>query len=1757
MQHLHRKRGCLCFRDIRPLLTIILCLALMAVIAPSAKAKSTDQGNISSISSKPLLLIPCLEKSEIVLTRISELSVFGSSVGNQDNITDSYRVFPFHLFRPSTVWVQLFDGQGTPRGILVPKKELPSGSHYFVLTYQDVAARMPVYKRFVIRVLATAADGSGSARTTQAEEGSGLLQEKMSGGVLGRIVVHDVMIKRGRLVLNRQDLGLKGRGPSFGFTRSYSNQAFDRRLYSTLGQGWYQNHERFLYVVAWGDDLQPYNQPDWVIDSKGRFLPLSALPSENKRPRYVFANGTHFKRVKNQWIASCTRHGTLEENQNGFIYISKDGTKYVYDKPPRHDLAPLLKAILVSNEPTKSVPLSAGDSAPLLANIRYMLPSAWPLRHIQDLNGNRITPEYAQTCIGPVLTGITDAVGRRLDFDYEPSLYHRYISESEYIGNPIRLKHVRGPDGIEMEFHYHPETHLLQKYKRDVLSETYAYKLSGALSNRLLPPTFQSFNLDRIKDANGNTMRYEYCKPQDVPTAVLRQTTALNPCEMVKAVVYADNTRAMFTYGDKSDNQRTVTDLRGHPTVYILNKYGNPVKRIEPLGKTSASTWQLDEVLDDIQMTSRTDPRGRVTHYEYDPKGNISRKKDANGNVTTSKWLPQYSELLMKTVNDHIVERNRYDERGNLIESMDEDENRTRFEYNQYGERIRKEEPNGRITVYTHDRWSNLKTMSNSQGVKIDYEYDIRGRLISMKSSDGRQRSYTYDALDRKIAVKEPKKKNLRTVYDPNGNIIKETFGDEAPIYYEYDNRNRNIRLKSQDETQAISYDANSNVISVTDTNGDTRTYRYNALDEEISAGEAARNLQLRYKKIYERLTAGLAATLPSGQSSVSWDERQKVLRAGILNRKGILFYDRENYELAIKYFTEAVELSNHSASFLSNAMDTYHKLKRYREAILFLEKNWQPYNKDQTLRSWYAWLLIRTDRSKEAVDIYEKLFAEGYRNEEDLKFYTDLLFKLSRHNELDKVFNRYLKGGRSEVVLLAQSKSLYKRHQYTAALKILDALQKSKAFDPNIAHEMIQNYSMLRQYNHVRQICDQLISGGYESAYAYYYKGDAEYKMDWLPEAKKSLEQALLLAPQDKKIESYINHVSGRLGQGDNTSIKQKIDPIPMPASFSAMQRKNTQKPDLNGMEAYYRHRMKCYRFRPGEPLTYTLYRDVHIENAAGVSKLSTLKFSFNPLYEKIYINKLLVKDRHGSPIATGNPNDYYVMDTQPDNMATYDQTLYLPVPSLSPGRSIEFIVTVQTKGDCGTFPFKRESLFSSYPIQLSALYIDGSSEYIANHGANIKQPRKGNNSLLWTVINQAAYKWEPEQVDYERFMPMVFLSASRQDWANAGSDYWHQIESRLKLDDETRRLAFSITTKASTEEDKIRQITAFVQKDLTYKPIEFGVRGTVPNTAATTLANKYGDCKDHAVLLRQLLNAVKVPACLVLVNTQWDIYDNLPSADQFNHMIVRTGSNDNPWYIDVTVKGMAPDSRVPMGLAGRQALILDPGRIRLERLPSYDPKYCTINSTRHVSIHDNKDVVVSEQVRFQGYFAAHMRASLKRMKESNHAPWAEKLIGRFHPEALIQSVAIEHLYENEKDLTIQLNYTLKEACEQLNDKVFFKIPSAWEHYFLKARPVHNRQTDFDIPYPLAFNSQVVFEAPPDYALIAVKPSRNDKINAFSTWRTDSRSEANKFHLRFSFNLSSGLYPAAKYGNYQQSMDKAIKSVNRKIILKSNPTRT
>ena len=166
--------------------------------------------------------------------------------------------------------------------------------------------------------------------------------------------------------------------------------------------------------------------------------------------------------------------------------------------------------------------------------------------------------------------------------------------------------------------------------------------------------------------------------------------------------------------------------------------------------------------------------------------------------------------------------------------------------------------------------------------------------------------------------------------------------------------------------------------------------------------------------------------------------------------------------------------------------------------------------------------------------------------------------------------------------------------------------------------------------------------------------------------------------------------------------------------------------------------------------------------------------------------------------------------------------------------------------------------------------------------------------------------------------------------DWAELGRDYLKQIDTLLKPDAKVKSLAAELVGTLKTDEEKIRALTAHVQKNVTYQAIEFGRRAHIPKPAERVLTSRYGDCKDQALLLYQLCKAAGIPAQLALINSNNNLEPALPSLDQFNHMIVRL-PGQKAAFVDSTNPAL-PACKLPPELFQRQALVLYPDKPRLE---------------------------------------------------------------------------------------------------------------------------------------------------------------------------------------------------------------------------------
>jgi tetratricopeptide (TPR) repeat protein len=183
---------------------------------------------------------------------------------------------------------------------------------------------------------------------------------------------------------------------------------------------------------------------------------------------------------------------------------------------------------------------------------------------------------------------------------------------------------------------------------------------------------------------------------------------------------------------------------------------------------------------------------------------------------------------------------------------------------------------------------------------------------------------------------------------------------------------------------------------------------------------------------------------------------------------------------------------------------------------------------------------------------------------------------------------------------------------------------------------------------------------------------------------------------------------------------------------------------------------------------------------------------------------------------------------------------------------------------------------------------------------------------------------------------LPEVVISTGKS-WADVAACYATTVDRQIdlarvkgfvreELGGETRRKAV------------IAKLLAAAHRLVRYTGLEFGEASIVPRSPSDTLARRYGDCKDQAVLLVAMLRAAGVPAHLALLNVDaWqETLPNHPALDVFNHVIVYV-PGDPPLWIDLTAE-YYPCDCIPFYDQGCLALIVAPTTRELVRIPRSD---------------------------------------------------------------------------------------------------------------------------------------------------------------------------------------------------------------------------
>jgi len=881
------------------------------------------------------------------------------------------------------------------------------------------------------------------------------------------------------------------------------------------------------------------------------------------------------------------------------------------------------------------------------------------------------------------------------------------------------------------------------------------------------------------------------------------------------------------------------------------------------------------------------------------------------------------------------------------------------------------------------------------------------------------------------------------------------------------------------------------------------------------------------------------------------FSDRDRKNQSRLLNETGLNYFNSAQYKRALPLFHAANVIAGTNSDYICNLLLTFSRLDQPKEGLNFLAS--QPTNlmADPNIVSFEAYFQSKCSLTEAAITNYARIFSAGYRSETDFKDYINLLIDNRQYDRALAEVDRYLQAGDTLSIRLLKAGVYRDKKNYGQAIAILKAEHDNAPFNAKITEQLIEAMLDAGQPNEALVYANDLVTNDRDSYLPYYLKAQCEINLKWYREAKESLEQANKLEAANEDVKSDLTYVSGLLGEGSNSMLKDPIEPILLPEILTNHMSTVPTNDYARDFGAFYKQRIKALSYGTNNEFKTTDYLLIHVVDAVGVAAYSTYQVGFDPLGEDIFVNDARVLSAAGETMTTVKSSDCYVIDDTTYGKVSSQKILNIPIAGLKAGCDVSLVITRRSGGNQEGFPFLEHCFSESYPVLTSGVFIRGDGSRLKIRTSPGIDREHFKDGIYWAITNPMVDWSEPLQPPSQTYLPMIWISDGGSDWAKLATNYLASIQDRL-LPDETLKLkARQLVAGLDDNSSKISALSRFVQTNCTYKAIEFGRHSRTPRAATDTLRNSYGDCKDHAVLLQQLLKDADIPANLTLISSINPVQVDLPSLDQFNHMIVEIPLKNGERFIDGTDKASDLACVPPLGLAGQQALVLNPDNPHLVKLSDYSTNASAIEVLQHGFLRETNDLALDETLNLTGVHAAYLREYLLGISPAYRQESLQRDMGLSH--AVMTKCDIASLEDPKQPLQISCSLIFKNQFHSIPRGHVGTLPGGLERFYLTATPVNKRATPFEITTPLRIHFKITFDLPKDYHLIEKSEPGKKLDPRFITFESQHELQDAKLSLRYQIQLLVGRYKAADYSSYWETMEQVHSLMDYEVNLQAD----
>ncbi len=281
----------------------------------------------------------------------------------------------------------------------------------------------------------------------------------------------------------------------------------------------------------------------------------------------------------------------------------------------------------------------------------------------------------------------------------------------------------------------------------------------------------------------------------------------------------------------------SITDRNGNTITLVRGNSSQPsqiTQIVDPVGRALTLTYDSSN-----RITQITDPVSRTVQYTYNSQGTLATVTNAAGGVTTYAY--DSSNNLIKTTDARgvVVMQDSYDSNGRVISQVQADGGVLNFAYTLLNSLV----PTSPVL---------LTVVTDALGNQTSYRFDPNQNLLNVTDPTGQVRVFNHSLQQNNLVTsitgggtcpvcQNPGGGDLTYTYDSNGNLLTRTDSLGNTTTFTYDPVFGQIASSTDPlgNVTKYTYDASGNRLTQTDPDSNTTTYAYNSFGQVVQTTDA------------------------------------------------------------------------------------------------------------------------------------------------------------------------------------------------------------------------------------------------------------------------------------------------------------------------------------------------------------------------------------------------------------------------------------------------------------------------------------------------------------------------------------------------------------------------------------------------------------------------------------------------------------------------------------------------------------------------------------------------------------------------------------------------------------------------------------------------------------------------------------------------------------------------------------------------------